>query len=252
MVQIKEVYNSIKECLKKRSFKLFLFSLLFIAILNVFAYVIKNPFLNQCCLLAEGIFSIVLLFAMIAYSVKEAHLRLSKTDFIAIAGIIICSFVVYIIVVSLRTSIYTWDHTTYFERMRYLTNKYSSSPIEGLRAWLFSGMQNDYGCFLTMFIYPLFFFTNGSIQSFIFSYFFTCTVPTMIALYCFAKWAFFKVTDIKKDTIVSISIAVIISLLPLLHSASIKGMPDVFGLTFARIILLLTLPYDFSRKDYKK
>lgn len=45
---------------------------------------------------------------------------------------------------------------------------------------------------------------------------------------------------------------VVITFLPLLHTASILGQPDIFGLFFAFIIVLLTMDYDFLNRDYSR
>ena len=35
-----------------------------------------------------------------------------------------------------------------------------------------------------------------------------------------------------------------------MHKAAIMGQPDIFGLFFVGMIILLTMDYDFSKKDY--
>ena len=244
--------SKIKGIKINRCLQVVLAGIIVVVCFNLLVFVFNNKVLNQFCLVLEGVLVNVILYELIVFSVKKAELQLRKHDFIAIVCMIASSFLIYFIIVSLRSSIYVWDFTTYFERMNHLSSEYSDSPFRGIFEWFFSGMQMDYGCFLTMFIYPVYFFSNGSIQSFIFSYFLTCTVPSMIIIYCFGKWSFRLITGIQDKLIHTISLAIIIAVFPLLHSASLQGMPDVFGLTFAGIIVILTLSYDFYSKDYKR
>ena len=250
---IETVRKSIKWSYKWSRRIIFIFlSIVLLVLINALAYFLHNPLFNSFCFLIEGVIALFSLYFLFEYTVRKAKIKLCKFDLIIILGMIISSFVVYCVVVSLRTSIYVWDFTTYYERMQHLSTEYSYSAIGGLNEWFFSGMKTPYGCFLNMFIYPVFFFTNGSIQTFILSYFFTCVTPSMIILYCFAKWAYYTVLGVENKKMTLILTAILIVSFPLLHSASIQGLPDVFGLFFAGIIILLTLPYDFCYRDYNR
>ena len=81
------------------------------------------------------------------------------------------------------------------------------------------------------------------------TYFVACIIPVIIIFSMIVK----KLLDItnpkNKLFLFSISHLLIITF-PLLHKAAIMGQPDIFGLFFVGMIILLTMDYDFSKKDY--
>lgn len=225
-----------------------------IIVFHIIAIIARQELLNQIAMVLEGTELLFLLYCIIGYCSNKCGISLCVQDYIAILLMIIVSFIIYIVIVTKRDTVYIYDYACYYRKMIGLAEKYNSGIFGGIKEWITSGITDEYGKFLTIFIYPVFFFTDRSIEAFIISYFFCCVVPVMIVLYVFSLHIrkVFSNSEIKSFSAIKYVFAGIISLFPLIHAAAIKGQPDIFGLVFATIIILLTLPYDFIKRDYSR
>lgn len=218
--------------------------------INVFAYLAHSSNLNRCVFFAEGIVAQLILYRLLKFAIDRCKIKIKRSDIIVALAALMVSFIIYVVLVRVKNIIYTWDSTTYYNLMNSLLNYYDKSVLQGLTEWWYSGMHFDYGCFMLIFIYPFYAVIGGGIEQFIFSYYFGCVIPAILTLYIISLYISQK-TEHQNSILFKISIGIVIVFFPLLHSASILGQPDIFGLCFAGIIVLLTLNYDFKKADFK-
>lgn len=245
---MKRIYSKFKWLLGHFKIVILLLSMIFFVAVNCIAFVLENFTVNLIVLFVNGIIATSLLWLLIIYVRDKAEIKLDKVDYLSILIMVALSFVLFYYIVSYRNTIYVWDNALFYNNTKELISEFKFSNMRGLYYWFYSGQVNDYGSFLCLFIYPVFVWTNQTVQMFILSYYFTCVVPAMIMSYFFAMY-------IKKEYFsnscfwIKPCIALSISLFPLLHSAAINGTPDVFGLVFCFAIIILTHHFDFIRLD---
>lgn len=224
----------------------FIFTVAFTAV----AYILRgNANINRVSFFIDGIFAQLLLYRIIRFVSNRCSVKFVLKDFIIIAGTIIVSFGIYFLLINIRTTIYSWDNTTYYKLMNSLLPCFDNSVLAGISEWFFSGMSMDYGSFLLAFVYPFYTLVGSGIHAFIYSYFIGCVIPVIVVLYIFSAFVINQVSNDKNNLLYKILVGVVLISFPLLHAASILGQPDVFGLAFAGIIVLLTINYDFSKID---
>ena len=81
------------------------------------------------------------------------------------------------------------------------------------------------------------------------TYFVTCIIPVIIIFSMIVK-KILDMVEAKSKLFLFGASQLLVVLFPLLHKAAIMGQPDIFGLFFVGMIILLTMDYDFSKKDY--
>jgi hypothetical protein len=218
-------------------------------IFTIFSYLMHNSTINRGSFLFDGIVAQLFLYRIIKFSADRIKIKLNRIDYLILLCVLFSAFAIYLIIINIRTTIYTWDNTTYYNLMNLLLPNFDQSVFSGLSEWLMSGMSFDYGDFMLIFIYPFYFLLGAGIKTFIYSYFLGCVVPVVILLYILGNYLALKWNFERSLVIFKIVLGFVLVGFPLLHTASISGQPDIFGLSFASIIVLLTIDYDFSKID---
>lgn len=235
---------------KIKTNRLYIISFTMLVLINIIIYFIRNPFLNRISFLITGIYAIVVLYNVILYGARCCHIQLNRTDVRLLIGFISIAFVLYCVLILSRNTIYVWDSTVHYNNMTVLLKKFDHSNATGFVHLIKTGLIYDYGSFLLLFIYPFYFFVNKSIQMFNLVYFLGAVVPTIVVLYILGLKIVSKYKRELSDNIkVKCSILLALILFPLLHVATVLGRPDIIGLSFVGIIILLTIDYDFESKD---
>ncbi len=230
--------------------KYYFISFLILFLVNIIIYLIRNPFLNRLSFLITGIYAIVVLYRVILYGARCCHIKLNRVDLRLLIGFISLAFILYCILILSRNTIYVWDSTVHYNNLTTLLKKFNHSNATGFVHLIKTGLIYDYGSFLLLFIYPFYFFVNKSIQMFNLIYFFGAVIPVILVLYILGLYIVGKFKAELKDNIkVKCSILLMLILFPLLHVATVLGRPDIIGLSFVGIIILLTIDYDFESKD---
>ena len=224
------------------------FSLLLVV--NIIIYLIRNPFLNRLSFLITGIYSVAILYRVILYGARCCNVKLNRIDVRLLIGFISLAFIIYCILILSRNTIYVWDSTVHYNNLTILLKKFDHSNITGFVHLIKTGLIYDYGSFLLLFIYPVYFLVNKNMQMLNLTYFVGAVVPVIIILYILGLYIVGKFkTELKDNIKVKCSLLITLILFPLLHVATILGRPDIIGLAFVGIIILLTIDYDFESKD---
>lgn len=233
---------------KKSKWYFITFTLLLV--INIIIYLIRNPFLNRLSFLITGIYAIAILYLVIVYGSRCCNIKLNRVDIRLLIGFISVAFLIYCILILSRNTIYVWDSTVHYNNLTTLLKKFDHSNITGFVHIIKTGLVYDYGSFLLLFIYPFYFFANKNIQMFNLTYFMGAVVPVIIVLYILGLYIVSKFkTELKDNIKVKCSILVTLIFFPLLHVSTILGRPDIIGLAFVGILILLTIDYDFEYKD---
>lgn len=210
---------------------------------------IKINILQKIPFFIFGIWTIYFMFLCIYCTIKKAGLKISKFFWVtAIISMMIC-FCMYLIIIINTKQIYAWDQKCYYSNQIDLKERFDESFLAGIKRIVGTTYKNDYGYFLLSFTTIPFSFSNMSEYAFIVTYAFWLILPVILAFLLNIENIIQKL-KLKNGKLILIISAIMLISLPLLHKAAIIGQPDIFGLFWVGLILLLTFNYDFSKKDY--
>ncbi len=167
-----------------------------------------------------------------------------KTVVLATLITSLIGLIIYCMIVYNRNYVYESDHAVYFNQQKELFNLFSLSPIKGCAGVLLSNWVSDYSYFINIILAFPFHFTTHSNNAFVIIYYLFMIVPTCFSMNILLDniWGSNKFG--KKIWIILCNLLFLT--FPLLHFASILGMPDIFGLYFVFLILLELINFDFS------
>lgn len=198
-----------------------------------------------------GIWTLTFLVVAIYLVVKKIGLKIDKKFAIYSTIVLICCALMYIYIFTRTRQIYTWDQRCYYELEIELLKKFDNKFLDGIKSIVKTTYKNDYGEFLLSFTSMFFNFTDKTENSFILTYVFCEILPVMFVLLLNGKNIIDKF-NLKNENKIMTSAGLILLCFPLLHKAAITGQPDIFGLFFVGLIVLLTTGYDFSNKDIER
>ena len=212
------------------------------------------------------IFSVIALafLVFVICKVKNiANIQFDKKEKIAIIIAIIATSIMYVILLITRKYIYQWDNSIYYFNQLNLLDKFNFGFLSGIKEIISTTYRSDYGDFLLSFTSGIFSLTNKTPNAFVMTYYAVGIVPVIIIFTMIVKKIISifeekeidlnkKDINLKRNHSILYTAILMISTLPILHKASIMGQPDVMGLIFIGLIILLTIDYDFSTKDRKR
>ncbi len=242
--------NTFLNCFEKKQnrflFILIVFVLLFVVncLINLSQpYMIPLIFLSFCLL--------IVLFAFCYYLVKKYCEKEYYRLIIVLWSIVsILGLIIYCIFLFNRSMTYVDDHTVYFNSQDELLNLFKDNPLKGFAGIVFSLWNSDYSYFITVLLAFPFSFTNGSHEAHIICYYLIFVVPFYLSANILTL-NIAKKANVKSKTTVVIIVNICMLLFPLLHFASLLGMPDIFGLFFCFSIMLLLINNSFDKFNWK-
>ena len=214
---------------------------------------ILSLFINSIKVLVAVILSSIFLtclIMLILYFIKSFVSKSNRKMFfycslaISIIGLIIYSFFVFG-----RNMVYESDHTCYFNLQIEMTNLFFNSHLKGLYAIIKSCWLSDYSYFICVFLELMFLIIPKSHETYIIIYYFVLIVPVFVMINVFVFNIMEKLEIIHRKTFVLLC-NMTLMFFPLLHFASLLGMPDIFGLFFAFAIVVLLINSDFSKYNF--
>ena len=241
--------KKLKELWKKTSILTKIF-IIFTAILIVIA--ISTLPIKQMEDVAFYVFSLWVLYFLvyIIYMVgKIAKIKFDKKYIVILMASIILCGAIYTYIVYAREYIYTWDNQYYYSEQLSVFRAFDIGFKDGIKRIITSTYNQDYGDFLLAFTGGIFSLTTRTPDAFVMTYFVTCIIPVIIIFSMIVK-KILDMVEAKSKLFLFGASQLLAVLFPLLHKAAIMGQPDIFGLFFVGMIILLTMDYDFSKKDY--
>ena len=146
-----------------------------------------------------------------------------------------------------RQSLYLWDNATYYNLQVRLESNFADGVFTGVGSTIYKTWFNDYApLVINLLTEPFFMFTPRTANTF--ALLCALLIPSLVY---YSAWLLLKVLRRKLQPkapvlFTALSMAFVL-LLPLLHIALYRGMPDLLGVAFAFMLLALGVGYDFSQ-----
>ena len=186
-------------------------------------------------------------FCLYRRAVRAVGARLTKADAVILAVCIVLSAAFYLHAMVGRQSLYLWDNATYYNLQVRLESNFADGVFTGVGSTVYKTWFNDYApLVINLLAEPFFMFTPRTANTF--ALLCALLIPTLVY---YSAWVLLTVLrqKLKPDApylFTALSMAFVL-LLPLLHIALYRGMPDLLGVAFAFMLLALGVGYDFAR-----
>ena len=177
---------------------------------------------------------------------KALDARLTKFDAVVLAICIAASAAFYLHAMVGRQSLYLWDNATYYNLQIRLESNFADGVFTGVGSTIYKTWFNDYApLVINLLAEPFFMFTPRTANTF--ALLCGLLVPTLVY---YSAWVLLAVLRRqcrpKAPRLFTALGLAMTTLLPLLHIALYRGMPDLLGVAFALMLLALGIGYDFS------
>ena len=186
-------------------------------------------------------------FCLYRRAAGAVNARLTKADAVILAVCIVLSAGFYLHAMVGRQSLYLWDNATYYNLQVRLESNFADGVFTGVGSTIYKTWFNDYApLVINLLAEPFFMFTPRTANTF--ALLCALLIPTLVY---YSAWVFLTVLRQKLEPsapylFTALSMAFVL-LLPLLHIALYRGMPDLLGVAFAFMLLALGVGYDFAR-----
>ena len=185
-------------------------------------------------------------FCLYRRAAKALDARLTRFDGIVLAVCIAVSAAFYLHAMVGRQSLYLWDNATYYNLQVRLEANFADGVFTGVGSTIYKTWFNDYApLVINLLAEPFFMFTPRTANTF--ALLGGLLIPTLVY---YSAWVLAAVLrrqlQLKAPRVFTALSLAMTLLLPLLHIALYRGMPDLLGVAFALMLLALGIGYDFS------
>lgn len=205
----------------------------------------RNPvdvwLLLLCCTAVLGT------FCLYRRAARAVGAKCTKADAVILAVCIAASAAFYLHAMVGRQSLYLWDNATYYNLQVRLESNFADGVFTGVGSTIYKTWFNDYApLVINLLAEPFFMFTPRTANTF--ALLCALLIPSLVY---YSAWLLLTVLRRKLQPkapvlFTTLSMAFVL-LLPLLHIALYRGMPDLLGVAFAFMLLALGVGYDFSQ-----
>ena len=184
-------------------------------------------------------------FCLYRRAAKVLDARLTRFDAVVLIICIAASAVFYLHAMAGRQSLYLWDNATYYNLQVRLESNFADGVFTGVGSTIYKTWFNDYAPLVINLLAELFFmFTTRTANTF--ALLCALLIPTLVY---YSAWVLLAVLRRQlrpraPRVFTALGLAMT-TLLPLLHIALYRGMPDLLGVAFALMLLALGIGYDF-------
>lgn len=185
-------------------------------------------------------------FCLYRRAAKVLDARLTRFDAVVLIICIAASAVFYLHAMAGRQSLYLWDNATYYNLQVRLESNFADGVFTGVGSTIYKTWFNDYAPLVINLLAELFFmFTARTANTF--ALLCALLIPTLVY---YSAWVLLAVLRRQlrpraPRVFTALGLAMT-TLLPLLHIALYRGMPDLLGVAFALMLLALGIGYDFT------
>lgn len=185
-------------------------------------------------------------FCLYRRAAKVLDARLTRFDAVVLIICIAASAVFYLHAMAGRQSLYLWDNATYYNLQVRLESNFADGVFTGVGSTIYKTWFNDYAPLVINLLAELFFmFTARTANTF--ALLCALLIPTLVY---YSAWVLLAVLRRQLQpraprVFTALGLAMT-TLLPLLHIALYRGMPDLLGVAFALMLLALGIGYDFT------
>lgn len=194
-------------------------------------------------LCAAAVLGVVCLYRR---ALRAVDARLTRFDAVLLAVCCALSAAFYLHAMVGRQSLYLWDHATYYNLQIRLEANFADGVFYGVGSTIYKTWFNDYApLVINTLLEPLFMFTDRTANTF--ALLSALAFPSLVYLGALALLAVLRRQLAPRAPRLFTALGLAFTLLlPLLHVALYRGMPDVLGVAFALMLLALVAGYDFS------
>ena len=194
-------------------------------------------------LCAAAVLGVVCLYRR---ALRAVDARLTRFDAVLLAVCCALSAAFYLHAMVGRQSLYLWDHATYYNLQIRLEANFADGVFYGVGSTIYKTWFNDYApLVINTLLEPLFMFTDRTANTF--ALLSALAFPSLVYLGALALLAVLRRQLAPRAPRLFTALGLAFTLLlPLLHVALYRGMPDVLGVAFALMLLALIAGYDFS------
>ena len=185
-------------------------------------------------------------FCLYRRAAKVLDARLTRFDAVVLIICIAASAVFYLHAMVGRQSLYLWDNATYYNLQVRLESNFADGVFTGVGSTIYKTWFNDYAPLVINLLAELFFmFTARTANTF--ALLCALLIPTLVY---YSAWVLLAVLRRQlrpraPRVFTALGLAMT-TLLPLLHIALYRGMPDLLGVAFALMLPALGIGYDFT------
>lgn len=185
-------------------------------------------------------------FCLYRRAAKVLDARLTRFDAVVLIICIAASAVFYLHAMAGRQSLYLWDNATYYNLQVRLESNFADGVFTGVGSTIYKTWFNDYAPLVINLLAELFFMFTARTAN-IFALLCALLIPTLVY---YSAWVLLAVLCRQlrpraPRVFTALGLAMT-TLLPLLHIALYRGMPDLLGVAFALMLLALGIGYDFT------
>lgn len=194
-------------------------------------------------LCATAVLGVVCLYRR---ALRAVDARLTRFDAVLLAVCCALSAAFYLHAMVGRQSLYLWDHATYYNLQIRLEANFADGVFYGVGSTIYKTWFNDYApLVINTLLEPLFMFTDRTANTF--ALLGALAFPSLVYLGALVLLAVLRRQLAPRAPRLFTALGLAFTLLlPLLHVALYRGMPDVLGVAFALMLLALVAGYDFS------
>ena len=180
------------------------------------------------------------------------EVRFTKRNLIAIAVTLTILFAYYAYSLLTRQFIYYWDFVHYYQIQLGVTENFQTvSFFIAATDVIKSIWYHSYTQFISVFLAAPFTFTPKTVDWFVAASA-VAILPTLYwAIAIFIKMLERILQPVRSDYFF-VGGMILAAGFPLIHWSLLYGQPDLLGLVFAFLIVVLTIQYDFSKTDIKR
>ena len=186
-------------------------------------------------------------FCLYRRAARAIGAKCTKADAVILAVCIAASAAFYLHAMVGRQSLYLWDNATYYNLQVRLESNFADGVFTGVGSTIYKTWFNDYApLVINLLAEPFFMFTPRTANTF--ALLCALLIPSLVY---YSAWLLLTVLRRKlqpKAPVLFTALSMtFVLLLPLLHIALYRGMPDLLGVAFAFMLLALGVGYDFSQ-----
>jgi len=223
-----------------------------LSIISIFVDANNLFFLNKWILYLISFLAVCLVWSLLIKVSFITGIVIDKKDIMFVAACFVISVVYYWVSFESRSFIYYWDYRNYYTlQLDFETYFMTHNIFDSLKWVAYTIQAYNYNWFLCLFLEFPFFITGKTVTGYMLSNVFSILMPLYFALMLLVK----KIIDVFLENapqyLFNLVYFSMISL-PLMHRAFSYGQPDVFGLIFICVIIILSVDYNFSFFDNKR
>lgn len=234
-----------------------LISTLVIIVLFITAGVLPNAAIfkatilgHSLCLFLLSVWAWIFLFWIVREAQSIVKIRFTKKEIIVLMITIAVVLAYYAYNLITREFIYYWDYANYYNLLLNLNGNFQNAGFfTGVVDVAITVWYHGYSQFINVFLAAPFMLTPQTPDYFV-AVSAIAILPLLYSLIAiFIKLAE-RILQPARSEIFFIGGMVLAAGFPLIHRALLYGQPDLFGLIFVFLIIILTMDCDFSKTDF--